>query len=67
MREAFRVIEETKENVYHGQGGTGKTTFPEVPVEHTVSAVPSCTYRDRGGKRRGSDDAQHVCLPFHPY
>ena len=36
MREAFRVIEETKENVYiTGKAGTGKTTFLKYLVEHT--------------------------------
>ena len=69
MREAFRVIEETKENVYiTGKAGTGKTTFLKYLVEHTgkrcaVVAPTGIAAVNAGGVTMHS----MFCLPFHPY
>lgn len=69
MQEAFRVIEETKDNVYlTGKAGTGKTTFLKYLVEHTgkrcaVVASTGIAAVNAGGVTMHS----LFCLPFHPY
>ena len=69
MQEAFRVIEETKDNVYiTGKAGTGKTTFLKDLVEHTgkrcaVVAPTGIAAVNAGGVTMHS----MFCLPFHPY